>query len=83
MSSLRFYRAQSERRLEGRGQAVAAFRVTASEISEPLIGTTDLEGGEDDQGPDCFCYLATLRSRGTRISVGAAKRRISRRLDQR
>ena len=38
---------------------------------------------KDEQEPDCFCFLARLRSRGARISVGAAKGRISYRLDQR
>ena len=35
---------------------------------------------KDDQHPDCFGFLARLRSRGARISVGAEKGRFSYRL---
>ena len=41
------------------------------------------EGGKDDQGPGCFCFLARLRPLDARLAVGAAKASISGRLDQR
>src|SRR5271155_3047370 len=39
--------------------------------------------GTDDQEPDCFRFLSRLQSHSLRIAIGAAKGRVSHRLDQR
>src|SRR5882762_1418796 len=48
-----------------------------------LTCAVEAEGGKDDREADCFCFLARLQFRGARLAVGAAKARISYRLDQR
>jgi hypothetical protein len=51
-------------------------------IADLLARVAEAEGGSDDQGPGCFCFLVRLQPRGARIIVGAAKERISGWLDQ-